>query len=255
MKNMKRRFSILIFVLGLGSLIAGCGNTQGGPEGYEPELELKSYVVPSEYVSELSTAIDLLLRRGIGPEAKNLGNARIGPGGLLLVAAPSSIHDGIVKMLADLESSQPELPPTVILTYWIVIGKPAQETTWPSRLDGISSALEAVSDTDGPMKFLLLEQLRMQSLSGEHAELSGRKIKVDQRATVRDENVLAQIGISPSNTRIPFSTIVRMQTGKLLVLGQSGASGIFGRDLSEKRGMEVDPEDSVIYIVRAEKAG
>jgi len=224
-------------VLGLLLLAASCNRPAVISSG--PPLELRSYTVPAEYASEVNSVINSLL-----PNTR----AKIGPGGVLLVAAPASVQKGVQEMLDDLAKNRPGPPPVVSLTYWAVVGRPAKEPSWPSSLNEIAPALKAVSASETALSFSLLQRLTLPSLSGERATLSGGRLTIKQVATARQDGVLAQIDlnlVSVSAGRSSSSLTTKVQIGldKLLVLGQAGLLG----EGESQGGVEA----SVFYIVRA----
>ena len=246
MNKTKRLSCTVTSVLILLILVTGCGRSLEDEED-EQSLVLQSYTVPAEYASEVSSIINSLLTKMEGGQQVKIGQARVGPGNILLVTAPVSIQSGIGKMISDLEQSKPGPPPMVSLTYWIVIGHPAKETTWPSNLKEIEHALRAVESSDGPMSFSLQERLNLQSLSGEDASIYGRTTSVAQEVTIRKGSVLGSITIGNN----VFSSRVQIELDKLLVLGQSGFNNRQFNPL-DRRGSSDDPEARLFYIVRAD---
>ena len=104
-----------------------CSKTSSNGSQESFSLELRSYAVPPEYASELRAIINDLLQTGTVTNREKIGQAEIGPGNMLLVTAPASIHSGIEKMLSDLKDTGFEPPPMISLTYWNVVGRPSDE--------------------------------------------------------------------------------------------------------------------------------
>jgi len=246
MNKAKRLSCAVTSVLILLIFFTGCGRSLEDEEDGQ-SLVLQSYSVPAEYASEVSSIINSLLTRMEGGQRVNIGQARVGPGNVVLVTAPVSIQSGIEKMISDLEQNKPEPPPMVSLTYWIVRGRPAKETTWSSNLKEIESALRAVASSDGPMSFSLQERFNLQSLSGEDASINGRTTSVMQQVTIREGSALGSITIG----RALFRSSVQIALDKLLVLGQSGVDISQFNPLYRKEYGD-DPEASLFYIVRAD---
>jgi hypothetical protein len=160
MNKAKRLSCTVTSVLILLIFVTGCGRPlEDGKDGQS--LVLQSYIVPAEYASEVSSIINSLLTKVEGGQQVKIGQARVGPGNIVLVTAPGSIQSGIEKMILELKQSKPEPPPMVSITYWIVRGRPAKETTWSSNLKEIESALSAVASSDEPMSFSLQERLNL----------------------------------------------------------------------------------------------
>jgi hypothetical protein len=239
-------FAVIVILPAL-ILTAACNSTTNDTEDDRHALLLRSYEVPAEYAAEVNSVINSLLTpSGVAP----IGTARIGPGGVVIVTAPASVHSGIEKMIADIGKAKPEPPPIISLTYWIVEGRPAKETAWPPQLNEIESALKAVSASEGAMSFGLHERLKIQSMSGESATLSGGIASVRQVATVREGRVLGSIEIRLDRMGLSFYTKVQIGLNKVLVLGQSGCRK--SQSLSGAQEIKNEPESNVFYIVRAD---
>jgi len=241
-------FTAVIF-LAVGIFTFGCNNPSNKQGGDSEALELRSYAVPQEYASEVSSIVNRLLDPSPGPssEVALIGRARIGPGNMLLVTAPASIHSGIEKMLEDLKKSDFEPPKMVTLTYWLVVGRKANA---PGRLDNlneISPALSAIEDSEGSMDFSLKEKLKLQSLSGEGAVLSGQTVSIAQNLTVQGSRILGNLNIQYERAR--FETTIQTGPGKLLVLGQRGIED--PSSFINKRKNDNESSASLFYIVRA----
>jgi hypothetical protein len=241
---------IAIIALTMGMLTTGCNTNSEDTEGNYPGLVLRSYEVPAEYAAEVSSIINNLLTPagGLAP----LGAASISRGGVVVVTAPASVHAGIEKMIADIGKTKPEPASMVSLTYWIVVGTPAKETALSAQLNEIEPALKAVSTSEGPMAFSLLERLKVQSMSGKAASLVGSFASVEQRATVRESSVLGDISVGligiPGRHR-DFVTKVQIGLDNVLVLGQSGYPQ--QRTSPSREELKSEAETSIFYIVRA----
>ena len=122
MNRVKWLFCTATIVLIMGMLVTGCNTNSYDTDENSQALELRSYEVPAEYASEVSSVIRDLLSQ-VGKDRAQIGKARIGPGGVVTVTAPASVHSGIEKMIADIIKAKPEPPPVVSLTYWIVVGR------------------------------------------------------------------------------------------------------------------------------------
>jgi len=244
--------SILLILSAVSVFSPACSETME-KEDDSRALVLRSYQVPPEYASEVSSIISLLLRNAGG---EPIGTARIGPGSLLLVTAPASIHSGIREMIANIEKARPEPPPMVSLDYWIVVGRPSNETLIPAELKAIEPALKAVVESEGARAFSLGERLKLRSLSGQKAAISGRMIDVSQEATIREDKVLGNIKITRRVVGTGFSTDIQMNLGKILIVGQSGFGSEAGRPPARAKTVAGDSEDdsdtSIYYIVRSE---
>ena len=246
MNRVKWLFCTATIVL-IMAMLTGCDANSNRIEKAQA-LELRSYEVPAEYASEVSSVIKDLLSQ-MGKDMKQIGRARIGPGGVVTVTAPASVHSGIEKMIADIIKAKPEPPPVVSLTYWIVVGNTAKGPVWPPQLNEIEPALQAISASEGPMSFDLQERLHLQSVSGESASLTGGMTTVGQEATVHEDSVLGEIIINLAGMRQTVNTKVQIGLNDVLVLGQSGCPQ--SQVVSGGQGIKCEPDSNVFYIVRA----
>lgn len=244
--NKVKWFSCMaIIVLTMGIIGTGCDKNS---DNNDQALLLQTYEVPAEYALEVSTVIrDLFLQSG--EKIARIGSVTIGPGGMITVAAPASIHSGIEKMIDDIVKAKPDPPPLVSLTYWIVAGSPAKESEWPPQLNEIEPALQAISASEGSMSFELHERLHLLSVSGESGSLSGGMTTVGQVATVHEDSVLGEINISSWGMPHTVKTKVQIGFNDVLVLGQSGCPQ--SRVGSGGQEIKCEPDSNIFYIVRA----
>ncbi len=209
-----------------------------GAEG-EPVMVLRSYTIAPELGTELSTILNGVFRRGEGMPP--VGRSNIGPGGQLIVAAPEDMQKGIEKMLDDIVKKPPELPPMIDITYWVVAGSPAEETTMPLRVGELKPALVSIASADGPTSFDLLEKSRFPSLSGERAHAETRLFGIEQTATSREGSVFANLHLRNRDLGGgSIRTSVNLKSDQLLVLGQSALPKRLHDQLSS---------DATLYIV------
>lgn len=248
MSKVKLLSCMAIMVLAMGIISAGCDSNSDKTKENDQALFLRTYEVPAEYALEVSAVIkDLFIQAG--EDSARIGRVTIGPGGMITVAAPASIHAGIEKMINDIVKAKPEPPLSVSLTYWIVAGIPAKESKWPPQLNEIKPALQTISASEGPMSFDLHERLHLQSVSGESASLTGSIATVSQIATVHEDKVFGEIDINLAGMRQTVNTKVQIGFDDVLVLGQSGCpkmSVVPGLQL-----IKCEPDSNVFYIVRA----
>lgn len=210
----------------------------------EPAVELRSYAVPQGLGGELANVINRQLYRT--QEQAPLGRAQVGPGGQLVVTAPAGVHAGVEALLARLAEAPPEPPPVVELTYWAVTATPdtpAEDAGTPPELGEVAQALDAIAQAEGPRRFALVEKLRVRQTSGSDAGVGGRELRVNQTASERGGEVVADLSLS-RNRGGELHTQVSLPVGKLLVLGQAGAVGEDGRS-----------HESLYFIVRAAVVG
>lgn len=232
---------VLTTTLALG---LACGGRAWEVAGGEAPLALRSFVVSPDLAEELAGVINDSLARGEGQTP--VGRASVAPGGRLIVAAPAPILDQVGRMITTVEDASPPPPPVVTLTYWVVEGEPAGETSWSDRLDGLGPVLETIAAADGPSRFRLAEKLRLRSLSGERANAEGRAYSIGQRVAARDGGVVAEVDLRPQHGVRGGSIHTRVQIApeQTLVLGEAGIA---------KGGVVTDASSTTLYlVVRAE---
>ncbi len=202
--------------------------------------ELKTYDAPAEVAPELVVALQNLF--SVGKDAAKTGQATLAPNHQILVTAPAAYLPGI-DALVTAAISKKRLPPASIqLTYWAVIGRPANEGKTPPELQPIAATLEAISKNQGGLQFTPLEVVSLRALSGHSARAEGSELRISQTAAERDGTVVADLEIVRQPARDgphgKIATEVKIQPGQSIVLGQSG--------------YEDKAPASVFYIVRAE---
>lgn len=204
-----------------------------------PSIEMRTYAVPPGLAPELRGVVDRLL--SFGDNGPPLGRAVLAPGDKLVVSATPAVHAGVEQLLAGLGEA-PAAPAVIELTYWLVEGQPAAETRVPAELKVARPALDAIVAADGPRAFQLVETLRLRTLGGEHGEVVGRVVKINQSASVRDDRVLARVEMRHPTGELRTHLALPLDT--LLVLGQSGArpGALVG---------EPEPATDLYYLVRA----
>jgi hypothetical protein len=226
---MERKSEMLCVVVLFGALVAcatlsGCGPRNGVPVPESEAVELQTYAVPQEYQDELHS----MLRSALEAESVHVGRVTKGPGGTLLVVAPPKIQAGVRRILDEGFDTPPIATPTK-LTYWFLVGRPADSPTQPYFLAGgralpdLEPVLARIASAQGPTEFALLEQIELTSMNQERAQTSGRFARVVQRATRRGDQVVADVEIGLGSNS--FSSQVMLEGERFLVLGQAGFAG------------------------------
>ncbi len=209
-----------------------------------PSLELKIYEVPDAYRAEARGVIRSLLHRG--KNAPTLGSVALGPGGQLLVTAPSSVHSGVAQFVEKLRSQKPKPPASVSLDYWVLLGTRAEAPSEVGDLDpALAPALSAIQKSHGPMKFHVGERLSLSSISGESAEAAGAHVRVHQTATAYEDRILARLSIKPGSHN-SFETRVQFPSSKMVVLGHAGLEESMVRRMTGEEGGDY----TAYYVVR-----
>lgn len=185
---------------------------------------LRAYDVPGDYAEELDSVVNRLLYKG--KDLPPAGRAVIGPAGQLIVTAPVGVHAGIAELLAQLEKAPKSAAPTVEVTYWVVKGSPAgaENEPIPAALEQIAPALKAITEADGPQRYERVEKLQVTTLSGQDGRVSGQFVEVQQMASARGGQVIANTRIVHTQGGQMISTQVSVPVDELLVMGQAAAN-------------------------------
>jgi hypothetical protein len=187
-----------------------------------PKLLLRSYTVPAGQGQQAKSILQSLF---YGVKDKVAARATLSPDGQLVVVAPETIHKGVAELVARMKEGKPQgAPPSVEMTYWLVVGRPAPKTRVDETIGAIKPALEAVASAQGPMEFRLLERLKVSSLSDSHGRGSGRHATIRQTVSVTGKRAIADLDITlPHDKRSShLETRVAIDPAKLLVLGEAG---------------------------------
>jgi hypothetical protein len=247
---MRTALTLLLFVMACDHAPAPATQLVAAPPAAsESAIELRSYVVPQGLAGELANVVNSQLYRS--QEQAPIGRAQVGPGGQLVVTAPPGVLTGVEALIARLAEAPPEAPPVVELTYWAVTAVPTvapldaatEPAARPAELQEVAQALDAVAAAEGPRTFALIEKLRVQQVSGSDAAVGGRELRVQQSASARQGEVIADVSLH-RNSGGELRTQVLLPLGKLLVLGQAGAVSKDGK-----------VHESVYFIVRAAVVG
>ena len=241
---------ITLGALAVGAMLAGCKEKEvrfqpaEGAAAAEPAVSLKSYEVPAGYAEQVRSVL-----RSVFHDQPITARAELSPDGQLLVLGPDGVQQGVDELLAKMKDRKPPpAPPAIELNYWLVLGVPAKETSIGAGLDEVRPALDSVTATQGPMRFVKLERLRLQSLRDEHADATGMYATVNQRASIADGRVLADVEIG-TGSGARMDTRLSIEPGKLLVLGEAGIN------MDMFRPSPVDGQEgpfTLFYVVRAE---
>lgn len=221
----------------------------------DADLELRSYDVPRAYSAELSNVVGSLLYRGKDTKA---GSVALSPGGQLLVAAPASFHKGVEQMVARLKDAPVSAPPAVEMSYWIVLGRPASEAKLPdSASDEVLPALKQLLATQGPMELAFLDQLKLRSSSGDHADVESPRLAITQNVTLVDDKVLADVRLNHQRGHGKVRARTQLETDKLLVLAEAGYEALPGDPFFDASRKGSDPAEPItaFYILRARVVG
>jgi hypothetical protein len=245
--------SILWFVVGV--LVACASFVLLRPDLVSNSVTIESYPVRPEIARELHSVLRAALASA-SKEGTPLARVSLLPNGQLLVTAPASVQKGVQRILAEVESKQPEATPSIRFEAWLVKAKRGTQGE-AANLTEVQPALDAISKAQGaPLHFELLENLSTRTRTGADESLiqgshAGMKLEL---ATVRrndkNEPIIAadlRIWLSTVELSIPgraIKTLAELRPGELLVVGQSGLAEV-------ATAAPPGEEPQLYYIVRA----
>lgn len=184
-------------------------------------LRLASYEVPKNQGSQVQ---QILARVFSGVKDKVAARAALSPDGQLVVVAPEGIHGGVKKLIEKMAKRKPPQPASAEITYWLVVGRPAPKPSYATDLTRVKSALQAVTSSQGPMEFALLERLRLRTLADHHGRTRGTHADLRQTVSLVGGKVVGDLYISVNGPKgeSKLETRVVLDPSKELVLGEAG---------------------------------
>lgn len=214
-----------------------------------PDFVVRSYPVPPSAAREATGLVRALLKSG--DEERAHGVAALTPNeDELVISATLAFHEGIAPLVKRLQAAPPAPPPTLVLDYWVIEGRPAPEATPPAEVaPEVAPALTALQKSQGPMQLSLYDRVRVTSASGEKAQARGSFLNVEQRASARDGAVFADVNLAAVRDLGELTTRLTLPPGEVVVLGQVGAS------LSMEGAKEPRQPANLYFLVRTEVQG
>lgn len=223
-------------------------------------LTLKTYKVPAGYAERLRPVLSTVLRQG----ETTVGRVDFSPDGQLLVVAPQGVQTGIAELVANLSGTEPAAPPTVEMTYWLVVGHPGQaaESDCGAQglgcLDGgekgtLAKVLSPViAAQSGGMSVTQLQKLSMMALESEDGQVSGRGVDVKQVASFSGDRIIAHVRIWVDGERGSLmDTRLQFKPDQTVVLGQVGyAPERKGKGKGGDKDEPIDSDDVLFVVVR-----
>jgi len=214
---------------------------------------MKSYEVPADdAISLLNQLRDLFIVSKADNSYTQLARASLSPDGRLVVVGDREIQAGVKELLTGI-AGRKTTPRTIVVTYWLVSGRPAKaEGPLPGDLKAVAEALHEVSLQTGPQEFSLWEQLQLAS-NGIQSFLQGRHSTIKQSADVAGDKVLLTTKISASHLSDHMlgpnniETKLEIAPDQTVVLAQTGFNP--AEPINSTAGN--DPPMSLYYLVKA----
>lgn len=229
--------------------------TAPAPEASDEPL-LRTYTVPPEQSRAIERALTSALQTG--NDLPPLGTVKRLPDGRLVVVAPPGIHSGVEAMLRDLDPSKAPPVRTAEFDYWIVMAEPAGAAEGIDAVPDIAPALQAIVQSQGPMKFKVFESMRLSSLIDDSGEASGDRMHTRQVVSELGGKLVADLELMvetdpagqsprhfcPAASCKQLKSRVHLEPGQLLVVGQTGVRSREGK-------AEAVPK-TMFYVVRGQ---
>lgn len=245
---------ILISLVGIAALalFAGCWggspSTRSAADDRLDALELRAYQVPEGFEDDLVGILGSLFRKG----DEQIGRAKVGPSGVVLVTAPTSIHSGIERFIQDLQEKKIDLTErtAIELKYWFVLGRPTtnSEATLvihDPRLGEVQPALEAIVEAQGAMEFALIERLSIVSNNGDRGRADGQYSTAEHSISMGPNGLVGDFNIRVKHGQGSINTRMTIKPDQFVVLAESGYGRAWG---PFKNNLE---QVSIFYVVRA----
>lgn len=264
MSNRHRPFHLFLGLVFLFSFSSACTSPKAAPAPTETpvvasgdaEHVMRTYQVPPGHQKSVAR----LLEATSYPVSATSANGtqtmfvRLHPqftsDGYFVLSAPKGLHAGVEELLSVVAKAKPIAgPPAVRVSYWLVLGYPADDLEIDPKLVGITKALEPLTEL-GVKRFELLEGLSLMALDGEEGVVRGRLTTVKHTASTDAGSIelrlsIHAIGGGKNNSFV--ETAVNLKPGQFAVLGQAGytaeASGL------NKVG---EAEPTLFYLAKAE---
>jgi hypothetical protein len=233
-----RTIAATLALAAVAGALTGCDGNGAAASDHPEPLVLRTYKVPQGLESDVRSMLYTVL----GGSESPAGRVTTGPGGTLVVVAPEALHQGIEGLIGEIGGlDSPAKPVPVKLTYWLVIGRPGGDGSGLAGTE-IAPVLAEIVNSQGPMRFELLERLELTSTGEERAGMTGATARIQQRASVIQDRVVADVEIATSGVGV-IETRVQLQPRQFLVLGQAGY-----RDSTSRDPLQVD--GTLFYVIR-----
>ncbi len=197
--------------------------------------DLKTYDVAPEYQEEIFSALNNILNSSAPGviDGASYGRVQLLPSGQILVNAQPETLQQVEQVLDAIRARSAPAAPRVALRYWGVLGLRARDNA-----DAIGSPPPAVLNDvlgelrrlHGDLAFRVIGSAAVATNSGQHGEIEGATLSIEQTAHVQGDTLNAQIsmsliGIAPP----PIGTFnggeldlrATLRRGEFVVLGES----------------------------------
>jgi hypothetical protein len=207
------------------------------------ELVIRSYQVPANGAERYRAMLRNLL---ISPNKDDLlARVALAPDGRLVVVGRESVQKG-VKELLDGMLKQPDAPPSVELTYWVVAARPSKDSSLDESLGEIGDSLRALSKAQGGLSFRAIDRIAIRSMADSSARHDGRRTEINQNVQQINGQLVADMRIHSVAARAGnLDTRVPLEPQRAVVIGEMGVDPELwpsGGDAADTR---------LFYIVRA----
>lgn len=201
--------------------------------------DLRTFDVGLQYQQEVFEAIRNVLNPATVGGGNNYGTAQLLPNGQILVNAQPQALEQLEQVVKAIRERPVAPAPRVSLRYWAVLGTSAQPnatnavgTAPPAVLNDVLTELKRLN---GDLTFRVIGTAALASESGQHGEVEGMTLSVEQTAYVQGNVLNATIEMelrgrtsAPTNDEFHIGTLevrTTLQRGEFVVLGESAVQG------------------------------
>ena len=221
---------------------------------------LKTYDIDPRYRTEIYEALRNILNPDAGATMGAYGRVQLLPSGQILVNANDETIAQVDAVLKAMQARPVEAAPRVTLRYWAVLGARAQAgaasalgTPPPAVLNDVLAELRRLN---GELTFRVIGTATAVTESGQHGEVEGMTLSIEQTAHVQGNTLNANISMELVGDAPPppqgqqqqvFVTAGRFEIGEVNVNTtlQGGEFLVLAESHYQSRGLE----GPVFYIV------
>lgn len=192
--------------------------------------DLRTFDVDPQYQMEIFGALQQVLS---APGQPTRGLVQVLPSGQILVNADPPTLDQVDLVLKAISARRVAAAPRVELQYWAVIGSRAAAANPPGAAppSSLNAVLAELRRVHGDLQFRVLGTASLTTQSGQHGEVGGAPLHVEQTTFVQGESLNVRIEMLLQSTKPdgpPPSSIevgTSLRRGEFVVLGQSEIVG------------------------------
>lgn len=187
-------------------------------DNYKDKLQgmtIKSYEVPEDRAEEIRSSLNRLFAND-----RSDGRAEVVGGGSLVIKASDRYQHGISKLIEKLAKVKAN-PRAVNFEYWMVRAEIGSSGVRSPSLDSLKSTLDAITETQGPRQFKILEHLTFGTLNGRDVKIKGALTEVKAKPLFNAGAVDVELKVNTIASLGEIETTLNVKSGEYVVLGQT----------------------------------